>query len=55
MNKYRIKVTEKHTDHVWVDAENGDEALEKAIEIAQCEFECLYDCEIMEVQDASDN
>ncbi len=45
--KYRVKVIEKHSDYVWVEADSEDEALNKAPEDAQCEFECLYDCEIV--------
>ena len=44
--KYRVKVTEKHSDYVWVDANTQEEAKHKAIELAVCEFECFYDCEI---------
>jgi hypothetical protein len=44
--EYRVKVTEKHSDYVWVEADSEEEALSKAPEHAQCEFECLYDCEI---------
>jgi hypothetical protein len=48
MNKYRVKVTEKHSDFVHVEADSEEEAKEKAIELAQCEFECLYDCEVVQ-------
>lgn len=44
---YRVKVTEKHSDYVWVDAESAEEAKRIAPEHAQCEFECLYDCEVV--------
>ena len=46
MKKYRVKVTEKHSDYVWVEAESEKEALDKAPGLAECEFECVYDCEI---------
>jgi hypothetical protein len=45
--KYRVKVTEKHTDHVWVEADNEIEACDKAIPLAECEFECVYDSEVV--------
>ena len=45
--KYRVKVTEKHSDYVWVDADSAEEAKELAPKYAQCEFECLYDCEVV--------
>lgn len=43
--KYRVKVTEKHSDYVWVEAESQSEAEEKAPEFAECEFECTYSSE----------
>lgn len=55
MKKYRIKVTEKHTDHVWVTAENEEEALAAAPEHSECEYECLYDCEVMETEDINED
>ena len=48
---YRVKVTEKHSDYVWVSAKSEKEALDKAPAESECEFECLYDCEIVEVED----
>ena len=48
MKEYRVKVTEKHCDYVWVKAESRDEALEKAPSLAECEYELLYDYEIVE-------
>ena len=42
MMKYRVKVTEKHSDYVWVEAESAAEAEDKAVEFAECEFECIY-------------
>ena len=44
MNKYEIKVTEKHTDIVHVEAETLEEAHRKAIEESECRLECVYDC-----------
>lgn len=48
MKEYRVKVTEKHTDYVWVTAANEEEAKDSAISLAECEFESTYDCEIIE-------
>ncbi len=45
MKKYRVKVTEKHSDYVWVEAESAAEAEDKAVEFAECEFECTYSSE----------
>lgn len=45
--QYRVKVPEVHSDYVWIEAESADEAKELATEHAQCEFECLYDCEVV--------
>ena len=45
--KYRVKVTEIHSDFVWIDAETEDEAREKAPSVAACEFERLLKCEIV--------
>lgn len=47
MKEYRVKVTEKHSDYVWVKAESEEEAKDKAQELSCCEYECLYDCEIV--------
>lgn len=47
MKTYRVKVTEKHSDYVWVDAEDEEQAKIKAVELAECEYESLYDCEIV--------
>ncbi len=47
MKTYRVKVTEKHSDYVWVEAESEEEAMNMAPQHAECEFECLYNCEIV--------
>lgn len=51
MATYRVKVTEKHSDFVWVEADSAEEAKDKAPAHAQCEFEVLYDCEIVSEED----
>lgn len=51
LKDYRVKVTEKHSDYVWVKAESAEQAKELALTIAECEFECVYDCEIVESDD----
>lgn len=53
MKKYRVKVTEKHSDYVWVDAHSSDEAERLAIQDAECEFECIYDCEIVSAEETT--
>ncbi len=45
--KYRVKVTEKHCDYVWIEADSAEEAKRVAPQEANCEFECLYDCEVV--------
>lgn len=54
--EYGIKVVEIHTDVVWVEADNEDEAREKAIESAKCEYSCLYQTKIIarEAKDQSE-
>lgn len=54
-NRYRVKVTEKHSDYVWVDAESEEEAMRLAPKYAHCEFECVYDCEIAGMDDEDDD
>lgn len=49
--RYRVKVTEKHSDYVWVEAESASEAKDNAHQLAICEFECLYDCEVVGEED----
>jgi len=51
MKEYRVKVTEKHSDYVLVKANSEKEAKDIAPSYAACEFECLYDCEIIESYD----
>lgn len=43
--KYRVKVAEKHSDYVWVKADSKEEAQDKAVSEANCQFECVYDSE----------
>lgn len=54
MKEYRVKVIEKHSDYVFVTAASAEEALEKAPSEAYCEFECLYDCEIIDEREIED-
>lgn len=48
MKVYRVKVIEMHSDYVWVEAESAEEAKSMAPEIAECEYEALHDCEVVE-------
>jgi hypothetical protein len=43
--KYRVKVVEKHSDYVWVEADSAKEAEDKAVEHSECEYELLYSSE----------
>jgi len=49
--EYRVKVTEKHSDYVWVFADSEEEAKDKAPEYSECTYETLYDCEVVGVND----
>lgn len=51
IKKYRVKVIERYSDVVIVEAKNRKEAMDKAIEIAEVSFDCLHDCEVSEVKD----
>lgn len=46
--KYGVMVIEKHSDCVWVDAESDEEAKRLALPLAECEFEHLSACEIVD-------
>lgn len=48
MKEYRVKVTEMHVDYVWVKANSAEEAKKLAPAHSECEFESLYECEIVE-------
>ena len=54
MKIYRVKVTEKHSDFVSVEAESKEQAEQKAIDIAECKFECVYDCEVVSSEEISE-
>ncbi len=54
MNKYRIKVIEQHIDYVCIVAASPREAAKRAIEYSQCEFDCVYDTEIILTEETSD-
>ena len=51
MKEYRVKVTEKHVDYVWVKAESSVEAKDRAHALSECEYDVLYDCEIVSEND----
>jgi len=46
LKHYRVKVTEIHSDYVWVLATTEKEAKSLAVSEAQCEFESVQDCVI---------
>ena len=54
MNSYIIKVTEKHSDTVTVEASNEDDAIKKALDVSYCEYESLYDAEVISEQPLND-
>ena len=47
MKKYRVKVTERYSDYVWIEAESREEAKKAAVYESNCEFECVLDSEIV--------
>lgn len=53
--KYRVKITEKHVDYVWVyvwvEADSREEACNLAPARAECEYELLWACEVVEEDD----
>ena len=49
--RYRVKVVEMHTDYVWIEADSREEAEARAHESAECEFEALHECEVIEWED----
>jgi len=51
MKEYRVKVTEKHSGYVWVTASSAEEAKKKAVDLAECEYELLYDLKVVEEQE----
>lgn len=46
--KYEVKLIFKYSDIVHVEAENEKEAIEKAMQECEEQYECFYDCEINE-------
>lgn len=48
MKTYKVKVTEMHSDYVQVEAKDEEEAKKLAIDEAVCQFELVYDCEIVD-------
>ena len=46
--EYRVLVTERHCDYVWVTAGSRKQAMDEAHAISDCEFECLYSCEVVD-------
>ena len=48
--RYRVKVTEKHVDYVWVTASSWVEAVDSAHERAKCEYDC-YECLVVKVEE----
>jgi len=48
MKEYLVKVIERHVGYVWVAAYSTEEAKDMALEHSECEYDALYDCEIVE-------
>ena len=46
--KYKVCVIEKHEDTVIVEADSMDDAIEKAIAAADCQYSCVYDAVVVE-------
>lgn len=47
VKKYLVEVIEHHTDKVWVEAESEDDAKDKAMELSDCRFKCIDECEVI--------
>ena len=48
LKKYKVKVVFKYSDVVHVEAESEKEAVERALECCQEEYELFYDSEVSE-------
>ena len=55
MKEYKIKVTELHSDVVYITAESADQAIDQAHYEASCEYECLYDTQVIGVYEKENN
>lgn len=52
MAKYRVKLTYKYVDHVDIEADSEEEAIEKAPEFScDAQYESLYDADAIKVSD----
>lgn len=49
--KYKVKLVFKYSDSVEVEADNEEDAIRKALDVADEVYECFYDAEAMEVCD----
>ena len=47
MKRFRVKVTERYVDYVWVECKTASEAESMAIEQAECVFDCVLDSEVI--------
>lgn len=48
MTKYKVKLIFKYSDVVHVEAKNKEDAIKKALEDCNEQFECFYDAEVRE-------
>jgi len=53
--RYKVKVTEKHVDYVWVIASSPKEAADEAVTHAECEFDCTHDAEIVKTEELTES
>ena len=44
--RYKVKVTEKHSGYVWVEADSESEAEDKAGSTVEVHFETVYSSEV---------
>ncbi len=51
MKTYQVKVIETHTATVWVKAGSMEDAKNLAPLAAECEYEALYDCKVLQWKD----
>jgi len=55
MKRYKVRVVESHVDYVWIEAPTAREAADLAPALSECNYECLYDCEIVDEEDIDES
>jgi len=50
IKRYKVKVIERHIDIVFVNADSEANAINKAINLADCTHECVDDARVLSVE-----